>query len=300
MRSASLVDHFNARRKPSLLGIAMVSAAGLLLLGSGPLASQPAPAFACVSRPSELRELGFSGRGAIAEVVVKPGDAVKAGDRLARLDDRVQTCTVDLAKLQAEDTTKVRQAQAGLEFRQQELQLLEAVKSASAGNASELREARYRRESAAIELEAAHQQARADQVMLLREQGRLDELRLVSPIDATVLEVHKRAGETVDQGTTVVTLISVDPLWLDVNLPTKAAATVEVGRKATVEWEDIDGVGPMPGTVIFKSPAANAGARIVQLRVEVPNPRKVPGGLHGNVTFQPLGTPVPTGGGPRN
>lgn len=300
MRPASLSDRSAGRKKPSLLSIAMFAAAGLLLLASGPLTLQPAASFTCVSRPSELRELGFSGRGAIAEVVVKPGDTVKTGNRLARLDDRVQTCTVDLAKLQAEDTSKVRQAQAGLEYRQQELQLVEAIKSASAGNAAELREARFRRDIAAIELETAQQQARADQVMLLREQARLDEMRLVSPIDATVLEVHKRAGETVDQGTTVVTLISVDPLWLDVNLPTKVAAAVEVGQKATVEWEDVDGVPPMPGRVIFKSPAANAGARIVQLRVEVPNPRKVPGGLHGNITFGRPGTPAPEGGGSRN
>lgn len=212
----------------------------------------------------------------------------------------MQLAAVQLAKLQAEDTTKVRQAKVGLEFRQQELELVEQTKSASAGNPADLRDARYRRDGAAIELEAAQQQAKSDQVLLLREQARLDEMRITSPIVATVLEVHKRAGETVDQGTTVITLASIDPLWLDVNVPTKKAATLEVGQKATVQWEDIDGVPAMTGTVIFKSPAANGGARLLQLRVEVPNPGKVPAGLHGNVTFERPGAPRPGGGGTKN
>lgn len=285
MRLCSSSDRCSRRRFFGWPAGALAVAA-IALIAIGPAVPQPGQTIPCVSRPSELRELGFSIRGTISEVAVKPGDTVKAGDRLVRLDDRVQLRAVELSRIQAEDTSKVRMATVALEYREQELQMFEKTKSAAAGNPAELREARYRRDSSIIELEAAQYAARADQVVLLREQARLEEMRIVSPIDAIVLDVHKRAGETVDEGTTVVTLISVDPLWLDVNVPTKMAGSIEVGQKASVEWEDIDAVPAMPGTVIFKSPAAHLGARQVQVRVEVPNPGKVPGGLHGNITFQ--------------
>ena len=34
--------------------------------------------FECISKPSDTRELGFSTRGTISDVLVKPGDTVKA------------------------------------------------------------------------------------------------------------------------------------------------------------------------------------------------------------------------------
>jgi multidrug efflux pump subunit AcrA (membrane-fusion protein) len=102
-----------------------------------------------------------------------------------------------------------------------------------------------------------------------------------------VLEVHKRQGESVDELTTVVTVITVDPLWVEVNVPTREALRLEVGQEATVEWEDADDVAPMTGRVVFRSPAAHAGARQVQVRVEVANPGGLPSGLHGTVRFGP-------------
>ncbi len=280
---------WRARRR-LLAPMLALAAAAVVLPALGPTGLQPGQTLPCVSRPSELRELGFSIRGTISEVLVKPGDAVKAGDRLVRLDDRVQQRAVELAKLQAEDTTKVRMGRVALDYREQELLMFEKTKTASAGNPAELREARFRRDSSKIDLEAAEEGAKSDQVVLLREQARLEEMRIVSPINGIVLDVQKRAGETVDQGTTVLTLVSVDPLWVDVFVPTKLASSLEVGQKASVEWEDIEGVPAMAGTVIFKSPAANLGARQVQFRVEVPNPGKVPGGLHGRLTFETAAT----------
>lgn len=268
------------------LGAGVLALGALASAGSG---SRPVGAFdqvfSCVSKPSELRELGFSARGTISEVLVKAGDRVKTGQRIVNLDDRVQAQTVELAKLAADDTSQVRMAETTLAYRDEELKLVSATYDKVATAPSELREARYRHENAKIELESAQVKSRSDAVSYLREQARLAEMRITSPIDAVVLDVHKRAGETVDQGTAVVTLVSIDPLWLEVNVDTRVAVELNVGQAAVVEWEDVDGVEPMPGTLIFKSPAANAGARKVQMRVEVPNARAIPGGLHGKVRF---------------
>lgn len=263
-------------------------ALGAAVLGVGLIAQGtrgPSAGFACISKPSDMREIGFPVRGTLFEVNVKPGDVVSVGMALARLDDRVQARTVELAKLSAEDGSQVALAEKSVSFRVDELRAIEDALQQTAGNKAELREARFKRDSAEIELAGARVRQRSDQVTLERERARLEEMSIVSPLAGTVIDVHKRSGETVDQGTTVVTLVSVDPLWIEVNVPTNTAMGIEVGRGAVVDWDDVRGVEAMRGRVIYKSPVANAGARQVQLRVELPNPARIPSGMHGTVRF---------------
>lgn len=292
-----LVDRRSRNRTLQAGGTGILGA--LVLLGLGVVGAGPSnnstvydQVFPCVSRPCELRELGVSIRGTIGDVSVKPGDRVKVGEEIVKIDDKAQLQTVELAKVSADDMSELRLAERNLQFREEELQLVESTHAQSATAPSELREARFQRDRAAIEVESAKFKVSANTITLKREQARLDEMRIRAPFDGAVLDVHKRAGETVDQGTTVVTVISIDPLWLEVNVDTRLAVQLQVGQPAVVEWEDIDNVDPMPGTIIFKSPAANAGARKIQLRVEVPNAKGVPSGMHGKVKFvKPAGAP---------
>lgn len=260
-----------------------------MLPSAGLTGPATAMTFECISKPSDTRELGFAARGTIAEVVVRPGDEVKAGDDLARLDDRVQSRYVALAEISAADDSQVRLAERTLVFRRDEMAAIESARAQVAGNASELREARFKLETAEIEVASAKAKQESDKVTVERERARLAEMRIASPTAGTVIEVHKRAGETVDQGTTVVTLVNIDPLWLEVNVPTSQAMSISVGDGASVVWEDVKGLAPMRGRVIYRSPAAHAGARQVQFRVELPNPGRIPSGMHGTVTFEASG-----------
>lgn len=267
-----------------------VGVAMLALAAGGPLLSaQPgkpaAGGYICFSRPSEVRELSFSQRGVIAETTVKVGDVVKAGQELSRMEDSVQRAQVQLAEQAVSDSSPRDQAKAALEFREEELRLVtEAKQRSAAGNPAELREAKFRRDTAAIELAAANSKAKSDVTMLEREKARLNEMRIVSPINGTVVVVSKRGGEGVTEGVPVVTLVSVDPLWADVNVPPRVAAQLKVGGPALAEWEDVDVGGPMSGKILSIAPAADP-ARLIQVRVEIPNPKSVPAGLHGAVRF---------------
>lgn len=277
------------RRRAGWLCVRVLAGAALMgaMLGQGPgaPAGGAAPSFPCISKPSDAREIGFPVRGTIAEMSVKPGDMVKAGDALAQLDARVQSRAVELATIAASDDSQVHLAETTLAYRQEEMKAIETTREKVAGSAAEVRDARFKLETSAIELESARMRQRADKVTLERERARLEEMKIISPITGNVIEVHKRTGETVDQGTPVVTLVNVDPLWVEVNVPTNVAMGIEVGREAAVEWEDVKGIAAMRGKVVYKSPVANGGARTVQLRVELPNPNRIPSGMHGNVRF---------------
>lgn len=276
------------------------------MLGVGPLqgglqpqsdrsSASDAQWYGCVSRPSDDRELAFAVRGKVGEVFVAPGDRVDAGDLIIRLTDTVQRHTVELARLRGEDKSRVQLAERNLAYRQEELKQSEASAAQGGANQADLREARFRQDQAELELERFRTELTEAQVAHQREQARLDEMSISSPINGIVLDVQKHVGESTDEQTTVVTVIKTDPLWLDVSVPTQIALGIKVGQRAQVRWQDID-VSPMTGRVIFRSPAGHAGARQLLVRVEVANPPvkdqngwitqpELPSGLHGDIKF---------------
>lgn len=267
------------------LGVCVCVAGSMLALGpisqDGSMGPYPA-----ISRPSDFRELAVAVRGRVGHVTVRPGDEVEPGQELLRLEDAVQQRNIEIAALQAGDDSRVRNAKLTLEHWKGEVELTERSLAEGGASETELRDARLRLGQAGLALEAAKTEREEAAVSLERERARLDEMRVVSPIAGTVLEVHKRPGETADEQTKVITVIATDPLWLEVNVPTRDALRLRTGQPAVVRWQDVDGVEPMPGRIIFVSPAGHGGARQVQVRVEVANPDGLPSGLHGDVIFE--------------
>ena len=77
----------------------------------------------------------------------------------------------------------------------------------------------------------------------------------------------------------------IDPLWVDVHVSMGDALRLQQGQKAEVVWQDVDRDETATGQVIFISPAGNGGVRQVMVRLEVPNPDRLPSGLHATVRF---------------
>lgn len=243
--------------------------------------------FPAISRPSDFRELAVAVRGRVDRVHVAPGDTVGIGDELLTLEDSVQRRTIDLAKLAAGDDSSIRNSTLLLNHWSEEVRLTLESKDQGGASENELRDARLKLGQSEIALESSKLQLAQAGVELDREMARLDEMRVVSPIVGTVLDVHKRKGETADEQTKVITVISTNPLWLEVNVPTRDAMRLRTGDSATVRWQDLDDGPQMPGRIIFISPAGHAGARQIQVRLEVANTTGLPSGLHGDVWFHP-------------
>lgn len=255
-------------------------------LGRAPETAAGTGPYPAISRPSELRELAVAMRGRVDRVTVDPGDEVHVGDELLALEDAVQMRTIDLATLSANDDSAVRNALLTRDYWAEEVRLTKDSLSQGGASETELRDALHKLGQAELALEASRRQHEESQVELARERARLDEMRVVCPIDGRVLEVHKRKGETADEQTKVITVVSINPLWLEVNVPTRDALGLASGQTARVRWQDVgDAMPPMEGRVVFVSPAGHAGARQIQVRVEVPNPAGFPSGLHGDVWF---------------
>ena len=113
---------------------------------------------------------------------------------------------------------------------------------------------------------------------------RVDNMRLLSPIDGFVEKIDIEVGESVQALADAIRIVRIDPLWIDVHVPQDKAYTVKVGDTAIVEF-------PKPqeelssGKVIFISRAADAASSTLRARIEVPNKSNRPAGECAHIVF---------------
>ncbi len=276
----------------TLVTVAGGDGAGVSSRPAGPVPVDPPGVFDGLSRASSSLELAFAVRGKVAELSVSPGQQVKTGQILMQLDDAVQRQMVALAKHKADNDTQVRGAQKTLELREEDFRLLQEADQKHSASDSDIRTRRLQRDLAQINVEAEIRTSEENSIGLAREQAMLDQMRVVSPIDGVVVDVYKRPGETVDELTKVLLVVSADPLWVEVSVPAAVATSIAVGDGATVAWEDLPETAAVKGKVIYKSPVSDPGSRKILVRIEAPNPDGLPTGLHGQARFSRAGGPA--------
>ena len=113
---------------------------------------------------------------------------------------------------------------------------------------------------------------------------RVNNMRLLSPIDGFVEKLDVEVGESVQALADAIRIVRIDPLWIDVHVPQDKAYTVKVGDTAIVKF-------PKPqkesssGKVIFVSRAADAASSTLRARIEVPNKSNRPAGECVHIVF---------------
>lgn len=265
---------------------ALVAALAAPALYASPAAARELPStFDCVMDPPQVVKLGSAVSGLLSDVSVDRGSVVEEGQILARVNDTVERATRDVLALRATNTATIEAQQARLEFiearakrtrtllrrgvaSRQDMDALEAEQVAAR---SLLREAQVQLELAEKEL------ARAEAVIALRE--------IRSPISGIIQERRLSVGEYVHQDTHVMTIVRLDPLYVEAFLPVELFYQVRPGDIAQVTPE-----APVQGAFaaevqvvdqVFDPASATFGVRL-----SLPNPdRTLPGGHRCQVTF---------------
>jgi RND family efflux transporter MFP subunit len=157
--------------------------------------------------------------GLVVACPIEEGDVVKAGDILARLDDR--RLVLELARIEAQ--AKAAQATvvertAMVTRRQRDYDLLTQLSRSSAGNPKELADAEADLQVA----EARRVQAERD-VEVLQAQAdlfrtRLEDTTITAPFDGIVVTKHTEVGQWLGAGDPLVEIVSVGAFdaWLSV------------------------------------------------------------------------------------
>lgn len=211
--------------------------------------------------------------GRILERLVREGQPVERGQLLVRLDSEELTAevrragaAVKTAEAQLRDVLagsraqEIEQARAAMrnatatremterDFRRtrelfarelisaQEVDRARQAHEVAVGNEQSARERLALVEAGAREheIEAARARVAEARAAYALAQTRLAETKLVSPITGLVLRKNAEAGETVNPGVSILTLMDPNDLWLRAYVPETDVGRIKIGQPATV------------------------------------------------------------------
>lgn len=197
--------------------------------------------------------LSAQASGRIAQLAVKAGDRVKAGQVLAVVDDRetqagLQRAQAGVAQAEAER----RNAQTHLQ-RTRDLHAQGFVAQA----ALDMAETQFKAASAGAA------QARAGQTQSGLAQGHT---RLTAPYDGHVLATHAEASDLAVPGKPILTLYAPQPLRAVVHVPASRAALAQQARRIDIELPNGQWVAPAAQT---RLPSADPVSQTIEWRLDL-------------------------------
>jgi RND family efflux transporter MFP subunit len=213
-----------------------------------------------ISVPSKELKLSFGGPGLVKDVPVKEGDRVKAGQVLAVQDDRQDEAAYESAKKEAESTAKIDYSTADRDQKQVKYQRLAVTLAETQIDLAKLE----------------HEQKILDARRL---EVKVEQMKICAPVDGIVQKINLGEGEMADPQNRdgAVVVVTNDPLWVEMHIPTAQAQQLSLGDKMQVrtvgdkDWQD--------AKIIYFAPKADAASDTETVRLEVPNPNSQRSGL---------------------
>ncbi|HWF07033.1 MAG TPA: efflux RND transporter periplasmic adaptor subunit [Bryobacteraceae bacterium] len=189
---------------------------------------------------------------------------VQSGRQTLEAAKKVYDSRVDLQKQGAlaqklVDDAKVAmvQAQSQLDTAERHLQSVQQVTGAEQQRSAQAQVAAARAHYDSLAVQAGYAEVR-------------------SPIAGVVADRPVYAGDTAAAGMPIVSIVDISQVVARANIPVKDAASVKVGRPATITGPE----GVLPGKVTVVSPAVDPSTTTVQVWVQADNPgeKMKPGG----------------------
>lgn len=248
--------------------------------------------------------LGFRVSGRIREMRFEEGDAIRAGDLIALLDEGPYQDQVNLAKAQLAQSeanltkaihgprpqeidqarAQVAQAQANVENadltfqRESELRKTNAISRQEFDNSTAARDANRAQLRAAQanlalleagsrqeDIDAARAQVQHDKANLETAQLNLSDCQLLAPSDGVIITRALEPGAIVAAGTSVYSLCLYSPVWIRTYVDERDLGRIYPGMKALV-YTDSNPAKPYQGQIGFISPVAEFTPKTVETR----------------------------------
>jgi len=264
--------------------------AGILLASSGARAETPEISagdreFNCVIEPQQTVKLASPAVGMIARLDVDRGDIVRQGQIIGKIEDGVEAATLALARARATNDAPVRSAEARAQFLRQKHERLQELHTRSVSPLASLQEAEAAVQVAEQQLKEAQLNKELARLEVAHAEEVLNQRALRSPIDGVVVERLLVPGEYRNDQRPVLTLAQIDPLRVEVFVPTAYFGQIRADSRAKVRPElPIGGVYTASVTVVDR--VLDAASGTFGVRLALPNPRlALPGGIRCKVAF---------------
>lgn len=209
--------------------------------------------------------------GQLIDVPVELGQAIKKGQILAQLDDRLERAAVVVSSVQASMEGEIAAAKATYTMQAQRLAQLKQLQRDQMAGADEVRRAELELAVADARWLIAREQRELREAELERLSLQIERRKLRAPFDAIVAEKHLDTGAAVTPGTSmVVRLIRTDLLVGVFNVPAEKSFAMHTGMATQVFFraarQTVDGV------IESLSPVINGESGTVEVRVRIDNP----------------------------
>lgn len=223
--------------------------------------------------------------GVVSNLNVRPGQAVKGGQTLLVLDDRIQSIEVNRRQVVFEDDSEVRAARD--RYRALEVMYKDSKRVFdSTGSIS-------RDEMSKLEVELSGAKGRLDQLAAQKRREKLEyegavqerALRaLTAPRAGVITRVEPKVGEWAKPGETMMVLVDASTLYLTTNVPLRVVPGLKAGQAIQVSFEAAAATAPVTGRVAYVSTVADAASGLVEVRVDLANPGlKIRPGIKGMI-----------------
>lgn len=257
----------------------------MLPVGAAPGgAASPMPAmsaaksFGCLIEPDRIADVGSQVIGVVERLNVERGDTVRAGQPLITLRAEVERANAGVADTRARVDADVRAAEASLLLAEQKMRRAQSLLAENFVSEQAVEQARAELELAKQKLAQTRSQQR-----IWGEERRVAEAQLAlrtvrSPLNGVVVERFVNVGERVEEKP-LLRVAVVDPLRVELMVPTAQYGTIKVGDRISVRPE-LPGVAPVVATVRHVDGVLDAASNSFRVRMTLPNPkRKLPAGL---------------------
>ena len=225
------------------------------VVASGPLEVGPAVSGALTALHEARLRAEVSGR--VVSTPVLAGQRVRSGDVIVKIDDSA----IRDAWLSARSGERL--AQIALDDATRDEQRTEKLQAAGAVADRDLENAKRAQASA----DAVHADAQA---RLASAQQMLDHTRVTAPFDGVVSEMPVNAGDIVQPGTAIATVIDPASMRFEGTVPAEEVAALRVGAPVHFTVKGYPGRA-FTGRVERVSPAADPATRQVRVWVAIPN-----------------------------
>jgi membrane fusion protein, multidrug efflux system len=220
--------------------------------------------------------------GEVRQVLVREGEAVKAGQVLARFDT---------GDLEAKLTDRIGALEAG----RAQLALAEKTR---AQNQTLLKQgfiSQTAYDSAESNLSVNQGTLKSNEAQVQLARNALRDAVVIAPLSGTVAKRHVQPGERVSFDAPLITIVELAQMELQAMVPANDIPELAIGMKVDLT---IDGFGErrFTGTIGRINPTTEAGTRAILVFIHIPNPdAALRGGMFGTgkVTLA-AGAPVPT------
>lgn len=256
----------------------------LMALFATPAFVHAAQPLACLIEPENVADLGSSVIGIIERLNVDRGDLVKKGQVLAVLRSDVERAATEVARSRSQANAELQAAISNRNFAQQKFRRSTDLLARNFISQHALDESANELKIAEQKVVQAQQQLRVWERELGMAEAQLGMRSLKSPFDGVVVERYLSLGERMEEKP-IFRIAQIDPLRVEVIVPSALFGTIKAGNKATVS-PALPSVAPMSATITLVDRVIDAASNTFRVRLQLPNPAQaLPAGLRCKIDF---------------